>query len=1060
VSLPATLGPGPVSVGPTGQQLSFALQGASASAMTSGSTSTYAGALPGVDVAYATSSESVRETLTLASASAPTSYKYDLSLSSGLKASLSPSGGVDVRDVQGKLVYWLAAPTVSDSSSPSDLPAAAPVHYELSSDGSVLSLVLDKSWLEDPARVFPVKIDPDIHFGESQDCTIANGSHANTSLCGGRLKVGESSEGISRALLQFNLSSIPKASEINSTRLALWFEADTSSTPLELEADALSPNQFTHAATWNKYDGTNAWGTPGGDVLKTQAGEAVIKNEEKGGWVDIGFTPQVEQWVRDSTSNHGLLLKSHNETGPPLDTFIQTDSGEKSPELEVVYVPRMGNPGDQSMYQLPIGGGGTLGVNVANGNLRVSDPDVRYDAEGYATDLVRSYNSFDENELTSSAFGDGWRLNMGEDELLYPAGWDESNAFHQPDGSYTRFDRAPWADGHPSAGDKAYTGEAYVPESLTVHENGTRTIKYNTGVEWQFDNSGAGFPQKIVDPGGEGNTISLAYTSSQLTKVTDTHGHALTLTREPTDHEVTKIAGTGSGEHWTYTYKELLLTTVTNPAKEKEKYGYYENGYLKDIEDSTGTIVISYDAYKRVSSLRKLVNGTIKKAGSEDEITTFSYETDQTKVTNPEGGISSYYYDEFGNIVEEPSLQQAASEFYSAYAEVGAEAAAKDMNLEDQAAILDTQLGQQLGPNYTGEWFDPTTGHIKIGLTSGYEQTAERDLDNLGLADNTDLVASSASWTALESADNSLASTLHTLAEEGLVTIGIAPNADAVSVEKADSLSEAQSHEVAEALAGLSVPTQLTEAPTASVAPEADHCSEGNCEKPLRGGVQITAHNGDTCTAGFIVESNHAPTRYLMTAGHCVAIEFGEPWKAKFGGGAQETIGTGHSYAFGYSHPQGTFYGDVGLINLEGSFWNSGLSPIIITYKEALTKVTLNEAYPIRSTFTETMPRKNMVVCTGGVGGGHTLEDCGNVEKLVKIHYQGETTKIEPLVQAYFCAYHTGSNLHKGDSGAPVYKNNVAYGILTGNVGCIGDYQPINLAESALHVHVVTAPSP
>jgi YD repeat-containing protein len=1092
VSFPASIGSGPVTVGPSGQQLSFALQGASAPSTVSGATSTYPGVMPGVNVAYATSSESVRETLTLASAAAPTTYKYDLTLSSGLKASLSRSGGVDVRDAQGKLIYWLAAPTVSDSSSAQHLPWTAPVHYELSSDGSVLSLVLSKSWLQDPSRVFPVKIDPDVYFGATQDCSIVNQGLANTSICGSTLYVGDNSESpkeVARSLLQFDLTSIPKGSEILSSNLALWFATDTSSSPLELEAFALNPNGFTHEATWNSYDGTNAWTNPGGDVLKTQAGTSLVKDEYKNGWIFIGFTPQLEQWVRDPSSNHGILLKAHDETTPAVDTFVQTENGEGAPEptLNVIYEAKLGNPPDGAMYQMGVGGGETLGVNVANGNLHVSAPDVRYDTEGYATELTRSYNSKDD-ELVSSSFGHGWRSSLGEDELLYPAWWDESYALHQPDGSYTRFDRAPWADNHPSTGDKAYTGEAYVGAGLVVHENGTRTVTEPGGVEWQYDNSGDGYPQKIVDAGGEGNTISLNYTLSHLTKVADTHGHELILTRESGTHYVTKIVGKEAGETWKYAYNaEGQLTTYTNPASEKVKYTYTTSyGLLESIADAEGTWVIAYDAYGRVASIRKIVNGTINTAGSEDEITTLSYEVEKATVTTPSATTNAYYYDQFGNRLEEPQTQEAAAEFYAGYAGgIEAGTAQADVDLQDHATILDSQLSEQLGGNYVGEWFDATSGTIQIGITSeGYERTVEQDLDNLGLSDNAVIVPEANSIPQLESEQHALEGALPGLIGEGLITVGVVIEENAVQVIEGTSLTSGQKAEVVSAAAGSSVPVKIVASSYPSAAVPLASCRYASCPWPLRGGVRIgSSHVG--CTAGYIARATYGGKPYVMTAGHCISKATegdgtGAMWYAKLAEPSEteaqakkfeplDPIGKAHS-AFYSSHREGVSTeeaGDAGLIEIapfpEGDF-QVKLSPEIITYGNSEFEefgVVRREDYKIFGTHYNENGKKpllHFVVCISGTEPTHGTQEaqCGMEEGFTSQGLLGN--HVDNLEKLNVCIGKEGKTyLKSGASGGPVYKYGLAFGILTNIRGCEALYEGIATAQRVLHVEVLQA---
>jgi hypothetical protein len=641
VSLPASLGAGPVEVGPTGRRLSFSLQGAgSAEGAAAGAQRTYANALRGVNASYAVSANSVRETLSLADSSAPTVYRYQLSLSSGLYASLLPGGGAVVRDSSGRVAYSLAAPSVSDSSPQHHGPMTRPVHYELSSDGLTLSLVLDKSWLAEPARVFPVKIDPDVYFGEEQDCTIASSGSASTSLCGGPLYVGTYEGSAERALLHFDLSCVPRNSDILRSRLALWFSEDTTSNPIEIEAHALT-KAFTPQATWNTSDGTTAWAAPGGDFSSTLAGETDIRDSYKEWWVNWGFTPQVEQWVQEPSSNFGILLKAEDETAAGDDTFAQTENGSglPQPNMEIVYEPRLGDDGgtDRLLVSQELGNGAVAGVNVANGNLNLSNPDVQYGEGEYETSMTRYYNSQDD-ELTGSSFGDGWRLGAGGDTLLYHSWWDGSYYFHEPGGMYTRYDRNWSGDGSPSPGDRAFNVPSNVNNTLVAHSDGTRTLTNNeTGVEWKFDSSENGFPQQIVDPSGEGNTISLDYTESQLTHVADTHGHELSLSLQPSTHLVTKIENIG-GEAWEYGYSAShQLTFYKDNAGHETKYAYGGTGHaVNQITDPAGTYVVSYDSGSRVTALRRIVNGTVSTPGNEDETTSFAYEAPKSPTCHPE----------------------------------------------------------------------------------------------------------------------------------------------------------------------------------------------------------------------------------------------------------------------------------------------------------------------------------------------------------------------------------------------------------------------------------------
>jgi hypothetical protein len=1088
VSLPAGLAGHAVTLGTGAHQVSFSLQGAEGvSGVASGDERSYSSVRRGVSASYRATARGVRETLTLANASAPSEYSYSLALADGLHAALTAEGGALVADAQGHTVYTIAAPTITDSSKAA-LASAKPVHYVLNAAGTVLTLVVDKSWLSSSSRVFPVRIDPDWYFGAVEDCSIMSGSaYENEGLCGAPLYVGHNgTENVTaRSLLRYNLESVPKGSQVISSSIALWLRATSSSSNLQIDAYGVAKHAFTSGVTWNKYDGTHSWETAGGDHLKTLAGSTVVKPEYVEGWVSIGFSPQVEQWIRDPSSNYGILLKAGNESESNVDEFVQTEGGSgEEPDLNIVYEPQMGNPPNESMFQESIGNGATLGVNVANGNLHVTDPDVNYATEGYDTQLARSYNSYDD-ELVTGSIGNGWRLSMGEDELLYPAWWDGSNAFHEPDGSYTRFDRAAWADNHPEAGDEAYTGDAYRSETLVKHENDTRTLTYNeTGVKWQFDNSENGFPQKIEDASGEGNIISLGYTASRLTKVTDTHGHELTLTREgASPHHVTKVKGAGAGEEWKYTYSSGNLVGYKGPGGQEANYSYGGTyGLLKVIEDPSGTTVVAYNETGQVTSLRHIVNGTVETTGSEDEVTKFTYEPEQeqTTVLGPTGTSDVYYYDEFGNVVEEPAAQEAATEFYAEYAEIESSAARKDVDLQDHAAILDSQLSQQLGGAYVGEWFNSSTGRLQIGATSAaYEQTIAADLSNLGLFDDADIVEESVSSSALEGAAHTLSEELLGPLENGRAAVGIEFSADTLRLETANTLTAEEESEVSTAVAKATVPVSVVKTALASLDVEPDSCSGGNCTPPLRGGVRIAAPEvafGADCTAGFVTRSKANRKPYLLTAGHCLALAGGngKRWAAEFPGDVLEferTIGDSYSYVYSTKYhgvPGGTASnGDIGIIEIaSSSVFSKEIAPYLIEYASGVFGTPRNERYYI--TKTRYSPQgheqaEQFVVCMGGVPGGEgaaPVERCGFTKG---IEYEAPAEGggvLHNLTRFWLCHGSTvTSGPGRGTSGSPVYKNHEAVGIYVGSPvkyhGCLGLYEGISNAEGILGVTVV-----
>lgn len=102
VQLPASLGAGPVTVQEGNASVGFGLVGAAgAAAVTAGGAATYAGALPGVTATYAAGADEVKETLTLAGASAPHTFTFTLQ-TSGVVAK-AVGNRIDFTDASGKV---------------------------------------------------------------------------------------------------------------------------------------------------------------------------------------------------------------------------------------------------------------------------------------------------------------------------------------------------------------------------------------------------------------------------------------------------------------------------------------------------------------------------------------------------------------------------------------------------------------------------------------------------------------------------------------------------------------------------------------------------------------------------------------------------------------------------------------------------------------------------------------------------------------------------------------------------------------------------------------------
>ncbi|WP_181647938.1 LamG-like jellyroll fold domain-containing protein [Streptomyces sp. WAC00263] len=159
--------PALVAYGPgAGKQVSYSLQGAAAvQGRASGNSITYPGIAKQSDATYATTASGVKETLTLHSASAPTTWVFPLHLT-GLTPSLAANGSVVFKDASGTVGETIPHGFMEDShvgevSGEGAISTGVTYSLTTTSDGSpALKVSLDDAWLRSPDRAFPVTVDP------------------------------------------------------------------------------------------------------------------------------------------------------------------------------------------------------------------------------------------------------------------------------------------------------------------------------------------------------------------------------------------------------------------------------------------------------------------------------------------------------------------------------------------------------------------------------------------------------------------------------------------------------------------------------------------------------------------------------------------------------------------------------------------------------------------------------------------------------------------------------------------------------------------------------------
>jgi hypothetical protein len=300
-------------------------------------TVTYPQVAKGVDVRFTSTATGLKEEIVLASAAAPDRYLFPLKLK-GLTASIDEKGDVVYRDSTGRerarTPHGFMTDAAVDPRS-GEAPMSFGVTYALvpQGHGVALEVRLDRAWLSDPARVWPVTVDPTLtpSYTGPDDTYVQSSFNANNSG-DTQLKVGTYNGGgdKARSFLHFDTSAV-NGKVINSARLKM-FEYHSFS----CEPRPISVHRMTQG--WN---GTTMTGFPGaaydGNPLDTLNVAKGYTSACPGGWLDFNVTSAVALWAAGG-ANLGLALKASESDSYAWKKLYSYEAGASSrPVVQITW---------------------------------------------------------------------------------------------------------------------------------------------------------------------------------------------------------------------------------------------------------------------------------------------------------------------------------------------------------------------------------------------------------------------------------------------------------------------------------------------------------------------------------------------------------------------------------------------------------------------------------------------------------------------------------------------------------------------------------------------------
>ncbi|GIJ44113.1 hypothetical protein Val02_09990 [Virgisporangium aliadipatigenens] len=333
-----------------GRSFSYGLDGGvDVPAVVDANHATYPNVLPNTDLVLTAGATGVKEAVVLRSADVATSWTFRLRMQ-GLTATVESDGGVSLRDATGAIALEIPPGFMTDSlvDPQSGLRTTSyGVRYELVNvdGGQALRVTVDEAWVRDPARKFPITVDPtttslnanaDTYYRDEDPPYKPH--HAENEILVGR---SPSPYFRARGFLRFDdFQGAYGGLWIGGARLKLFQSFAQSCTPTGMSVHRVK--------TWWDFRSGYGWSGPGlvddpSAYLLAPPGVACENSShdpETGVWQSVSYTKitDLRGWADGSIENYGIALLTDESTSNAWKVFTSENHwANLGPYLEVDY---------------------------------------------------------------------------------------------------------------------------------------------------------------------------------------------------------------------------------------------------------------------------------------------------------------------------------------------------------------------------------------------------------------------------------------------------------------------------------------------------------------------------------------------------------------------------------------------------------------------------------------------------------------------------------------------------------------------------------------------------
>ncbi len=699
----------------------------------------YRGVTPSADVRYDVIGNKIKESIILKKYIPSAFFAFDIQ-ADGMTAVLQKDQSVHFyAEGEEQPVFVIDSPYMIDG----DGAYSDDVRVSLQMVNGYYRYTLTPSdeWLSASERQYPVVIDPTVTTELSRDQIESSRVYSRypTKNYGDADVLSAGTTQVNGTIYQYqSLIKLPMPTilegsnyKVVSASLVLHGHPDN-------DTEAKNSPIYLHKITSAWDENTVTWNTkPTYETNKIISYDINFNGE---GINNFDITTLVDGWMKDSASNHGVLLRGSVTTEADMsqwyNDYLHDDYATARPYAVIVYRECAGLEDYWTYTSMSVGRGATAAVNTATGMLTCVVPGSGIGGNVMPVSISLVYNA---GNVKQATYGGKWRVNY---QMSVESTGISSAPYRFIDGDGTPHyfikSGTEWKD-EDGLGLTLTVNESSTTARYTITDQSKNKMIFSTGI-YTGTRANEGVLTIIQDT--HNNNIKIQYQSQRINTITD-----------------------GSGRVYQFAYDSSnRLYTITDPAGNVTKYAYNDWSELRNIyykgewlyqilytnakvrvincyPENGERLLMLYENTTSTARATQMLRSAMSKAETDAvESYAFSYLVNATDITDHVGNKFTYQYNNFFQTVCVVSHEDGRAQSYK-HGKPGNINGTENKLLsasDTQKSVINHAVNGTLDDNYTtnstftaigsGVSYDSTVGHtakgsIKVTGTSAYAQT-------------------------------------------------------------------------------------------------------------------------------------------------------------------------------------------------------------------------------------------------------------------------------------------------------------------------------------------------